>query len=180
MANIQYYHPSKNGNGFACSFSQGKDGTIYATLLKQSTWDAQNQIGTFKESRNDSNKNVNIKLGQIEVGAILDCLDRNRGFSAPHDSEKQIKSIQFIPWFSKPIEENEKPIQRGFSFSITVTEKNTENSKNSYFIGLNLAEGRLLREFLIFALQQSFKNEVVLPEKDLPIPSSTSVEKDIF
>lgn len=153
---VHVYHPNKSNTGFACSFSQAPDGTIYATLLKQSTWDSENQIGTFKDSKNDPNKNVNIKLGAVEVAAMLDCLDRNRGFSAPHDSDKQIKSISFTPWFNK-VDEGEKPTQRGFSFSISVKNKEGDTTPISFFIGLTLPEGRLLREYLIFTLQQNFR-----------------------
>lgn len=153
MPNLHIYKPNKNNTGHACSFSQSdKDGTIFATLIKQSGWDTTNQIGTFKDSRNDPMKNVNIKLGQVEVAAILDCLDRSRAFSTMHDSDKSIKSIKFEPWMSK----EEKPLQKGFSFSITTTDKQDSTSKNSLYIGLSFAEGRLVREFLMFALQKSF------------------------
>jgi hypothetical protein len=154
---IHIYKPNKNNTGHACSFSQSdKDGTIFATLIKQSGWDTTNQIGTFKDSRNDPTKNVNIKLGQVEVAAILDCLDRSRAFSTMHDSDKSIKSIKFEPWMSK----EEKPVQKGFSFSITTTDKQDSTSKNSLYIGLSFAEGRLAREFLMFALQKSFNGIV--------------------
>jgi len=154
---IHIYKPNKNNTGHACSFSQSdKDGTIFATLIKQSGWDTTNQIGTFKDSRNDPTKNVNIKLGQVEVAAILDCLDRSRAFSTMHDSDKSIKSIKFEPWMSK----EEKPVQKGFSFSITTTDKQDSTSKNSLYIGLSFAEGRLVREFLMFALQKSFNGIV--------------------
>jgi len=153
---IQLYHPNKNNTGFACSFSQSdKDNTIFATLLKQAGWNAQQGIGTFKESRNDPKKNVNIKLETVEATAILDCIDRGRAFSTMHDGEKQIKCIQFSPWMNK-VAEGEKPTQRGFSFSISVTDKDDSTTKNSFYIGLTFAEARLIREFLVFALAKSF------------------------
>jgi len=160
MSQLAIYHPNKNNTGFACSFSQSeKDNTIYATLIKQSSWDHANQVGTFKDSKNDPSKNVNIKLGQTEVAAILDCLDRNRPFSTMHDGEKQIKSIQFSPWMNKA-PEGEKPSQKGFSFSITVSDKDDSTSKNGLYIGLTFSEGRLVREFLINALHKSFEKEI--------------------
>ena len=163
---LAIYHPNKNNTGFACSFSQSdKDNTIFATLIKQSTWDAQNHIGGFKESRNDPNKNVSIKLGQVEVAAFLDCLDRNREFSTMHDGDKQIKSIKISPWMNK-VPEGEKPTQRGFSFSITVTDKEDSSAKNSLYIGLTFPEGRLIREYLISALSKSFIKESRNPNQD--------------
>jgi hypothetical protein len=153
---IQLYHPNKNNTGFACSFSQSdKDNTIFATLLKQSGWNSQLGVGTFKESKNDPKKNVNIKLESVEVAAILDCIDRGRAFTTMHDGEKQKKSIQFSPWMNK-VAEGEKPTQRGYSFSITVTDKDDSTTKNSFYIGLTFPEARLVREFLIFALGKTF------------------------
>lgn len=153
---IQIYKPNKNNTGHACSFSQSdKDKAIFATILKQAGWNTKQSIGTFKDSRNDPNKNINIKLEPVEVGAILDCIDRNRAFSTVHDNDKQLKTISFSPWMNK-VAEGEKSTQRGFSFSISSMSKEDTTQKNSFYIGLTFAEARLIREFLIFALQKSF------------------------
>lgn len=154
---IHIYHPNKNNSGFACSFSQsGKDGTIFATLIKQSGWNAETQVGTFKDSKNDPTKNINVKLGQVEVAAILDCLDRSRPFSTVHDSDKSLKAIKFEPWLDR----NNNNTPRGYSFSMTLTDKENPSAKVSLYIGLTFPEGRLIREYLMFALQNSFNNEV--------------------
>ena len=163
---VHLYKPNKNNSGHACSFSQSeKDGVIYASLIKQSGWDAQKQIGTFRASKNDPTKNVNIKLAQVEVAAILDCLDRNRGYSAFHDADKVTKVIRFEPWMNKLSEESvkakEKPVQKGYSFSITITNKEDSTApKNSFYVGLSFAEGRLIREYLMFVLNKSFFTDV--------------------
>jgi len=159
---IHIYHPNKNNTGFACSFSQSdKDGTIFATLIKQAGWDAEKSVGSFKDSRNDPTKHVNIKLGQVEVAAILDCLDRNRPFSTVHDSDKSIKTIKFEPWMNKSNDDVSKPTQRGFSFSISIADKQDSTSKNSLYLGITFPEGRLIREYLIFALQSQFTRGAV-------------------
>jgi hypothetical protein len=169
MSNLHIYHPNKNNTGFAASFSQSdKDGTIFASIIKQSGWNTEKSIGTFSGNKNDPTKNTNIKLGQVEAAAILDCLDRNRAFSVVHDSDKYMKSIKFEPWMNKLSEESikagEKPVCKGYSFSITITDKQDSTSKNSFYIGLNFAEGRLIREYLIFALSKSFEAGVVALE----------------
>lgn len=162
---IHIYHPNKNNTGFACAFSQSdKDGTIFSTIIKQSSWDGEKQVGAFKESRNDPTKNVSIKLSQVEVASILDCLERNRPFSTVHDSEKTLKTIQFVPWMNKPATPNEKPTQRGFSFSIAIADKQDSTSKNSLYIGITFPEGRLIREFLVHALQTQFSKAAVVSD----------------
>ena len=154
---IHIYHPNKNNTGFACAFSQSdKDGTIFASILKQSGWDSEKSTGSFKDSKNDPTKNVNIKLGQVEVAAILDCIERNRPFSTVHDTDKSLKTIKFEPWMNKPMNATDKPTQRGYSFSITSADKQDSTTKNSLYIGITFPEGRLIREFLVFALQSQF------------------------
>lgn len=169
---VHIYHPNKNSTGFACSFSQSpKDSTIFASIIKQSGWDAQEQVGTFKASKNDPTKNVNIKLGEVEVAAILDCLDRNRGFSTVHDGDKTMKSIRFEPWMERlseeSIKEGKKPAQRGYSFSITFSHKDDSTTKTSFYIGLNYAEGRLVREYLMFVLHGSFASGPAVNENSV-------------
>jgi hypothetical protein len=156
-SNIHVYHPSKSGKGFASSFSYSeKDNNVYATLLKQSGWNDETQTGTFKASVEDPNGRVNIKLGQIEISAILDCIDRNRPFSTFHDSDLTPKQIGFTPWMDKA--DPSKPIVKGYSFSITVSNKQDTSFKNSFYIGFNFAEARLIREFLINCLSKQFNS----------------------
>lgn len=148
---IHLYHPNKAIKGFACSFwFSDRNDAVFATLIKQSGWDEKNQNGTFKESLNDPNRKVSIKLSYVEVSAILDCIERNRPFTTFHDSEEAPKSINFIPWLNA-----DKTI-KGYSFSITVGNKQDSTFKNSFYIGLTFAEARYIREFLIFCLNAHF------------------------
>jgi|WetSurMetagenome_2_1015567.scaffolds.fasta_scaffold139285_2 hypothetical protein len=146
---IHIYHPSKSLNGSACSFWIGNEGSLFATILKQSGWDNETRTGTFKASVSDATKKVNIKLSEIEVCSILDCIDRGRSFSTYHDNDDSPKSITFSPWLT-----GEPKSQKGFSFSITLN-----NSKNSFYIGLTFAEARYVREFLMHFLQTAFSNK---------------------
>ncbi len=159
MTNLPFYHPSSRGNGFAASFRTSFEGDcIFATLIKQSGWDSENKIGSFKASRDDVNANVTIKLNLLEISAILDCIERGRAFNTFHDSVSP-KTIQFVPWFSKTSEEGQKPEQRGFSFSITVGSKEDGSFKNPLYIGFNFAEARLIREFLVNSLNACFDKD---------------------
>lgn len=149
---VHVYHPNKSIKGFACSFwySQ-RDDSIYARLVKQSGWDAKNDNGTFKESLNDPERNVTIKLSAIEAGAILDCIERSRPFSSFHQHEEKPKSIKFEPWMA-----DDK--QKGYSFSVSVSKTQDSTYKNSFYIGLTFAEGRIIREALIYFIHTQFDN----------------------
>lgn len=158
---VQIYHPTKTVKGFACSFWQSHQFDLFATLMKQSGWDEANQNGTFKGSLEDPTKRVNIKLSQIEAAGILNCLDRNRPFSSFHTNDKgdAPKQINFAPWMYTPVSDDDgpkaAPIQKGYSFSITIGNKN-DPQKNSFYIGLSYDEGRLIREYIMWHLATSF------------------------
>ena len=155
---ISLYHPNKSNTGSACSFSQNaKDGTIWAALVKQDTWDAEKRIGSFLGSRGNPEKHINIKLGVAEVGAILDALDRFRPFSTVHVTDKDTKSINFSLWLSKPDKPEDQPVPKGYSFVITLTNKEDTTKKTPFYIALTFGEGRLIREFLIYSLQKAFE-----------------------
>jgi hypothetical protein len=169
---ISFFHPTSKNTGYACSFSQNsKDGTIFAALLKQDSWDTAKHIGGFLGSRGNPDKHVNIKLNATEVSAILDSIDRYRIFSTVHTSDKDTKSINFGLWLSKPDpnKPDEKPQPKGYSFSITLTDKEDSTRKISWYIGLTFAESRLIREFLIYALNRMFEiNEANFLTPDAP------------
>ena len=157
---ISLFHPNKSNTGSACSFSQNtKDGTIFAAIIKQDTWDDSKHVGGFVGSRGNSDKHINIKFSPTEVGAILDAIDRFRLFSTVHVDDKSNKSINFGLWLTKldPTKPDEKQQAKGYSFSITLTDKEDSTKKISFYIGLTFAEARLIREFLAFSLQRSFQ-----------------------
>jgi len=179
---IQIYHPRKDVKGFACSFWQSRrDGAFMATILKQSGWDEARQNGVFGDSRKDPMKNVTIKLGQVEVAGILDCIERNRPFSTFHDSDQKPKRITFVPWNTA----GDNPVQQGYSFTVSVSDKQDASYKNSFYIGLKFAEARLIREYLIFLLHKSFEQDIQVvsdeqtseeqPSKPLPEPTKKNI-----
>ena len=152
MSQIQIYKPNASVKGFAASFRYSTDkDCVFAQLIRQSTWNDEQKLGGFKESMTDPTKKTTAALGFTEIGAILDCIERNRPFKTYHDSDKEAKSISFTPWMDK----NTPPTHLGFSFAITVKGKNGEPD-NAFYIGLTFPEARELREFLVWALHQHF------------------------
>ena len=183
---IHFYHPNKRVSGFAASFwYSDRDDAVFATILKQSGWDENSQNGTFKASVNDPNKKVNVKLSFTEVAGILDCIERNRSFSQYHDSDEKPKQIGFSAWMSKPFSDmdgKEVPAkQSGFSFTVTVLDKQDKTQKNAFFIGLTFAEARELREFLIYIMHEHFyitRNRSKQNTTKSIIPAETETRED--
>ncbi len=168
---------------------KNKEDCVFAQFIKQSTWDEARHIGGFKESMEDPTKKVTVKLEFVELGAILDCLDRNRPFKTFHDDGKGGKSITFGPWMDTPTASLDDkpasaPVLKGYSFGVTINNKEDSTNPNKFFIGLTLAEGRYIREFLIWAMQQHFQkttyqNHLKAPATksaaELPKPSEGSL-----
>jgi hypothetical protein len=170
---IHFYHPNKVSTGFAASFwFSDRDDTIFATILKQAGWDEKTQNGIFKDSMNDPLKRVNIKLGYVEIAAILDCIERSRPFATFHDNEESPKQISFSPWLDK-----QTKAPKGFSFSITVANKQDSTFKNSFYIGLTFAEARLVREFMVFCLHTHFQR-LKSPQRPSPPEAPKVVDQE--
>ncbi len=171
MSQISIYKPNSKNSGFAASFQyqandkRGED-CLFAQLIKQHSWNPEKHIGSFRESMEDPTKKVSIKLEFAEIGAILDCLDRNRPFKTVHDDQKGgTKSIVFSTWMSA----DEVPVLKGYSFGVTINNKENSADSNKFFIGISIAEGRYLREFLIWVLNSHFDKELAnRPTYDKP------------
>jgi hypothetical protein len=153
---ISFYRPNRANKGFACSFNySAKDDCLFGQILKQSGWDDAKKIGSFAASRKDPSKNTTIKIEWVEVGAILDCIERGREFKSFHDGDRQTKAIAFTPWMAQPMD-GKPAAQKGYSFSVSVGDKEDSTTKNAFYIGFNFWEAREVREFLIYAMHKHF------------------------
>ena len=150
---ISFYKPNSKNTGTACSFTVNpKDASIWSSLIKQANWNESKKIGSFSENQNNPNKSVKIKFSLTEAAGILDAIDRNTEFSAYHTSEKQSTQIKFAPY----IKDNK---QVGYSYMVSKTSKENSENKQSYLIGFYFNEGRLLKEFLNYALSSVFESQ---------------------
>jgi hypothetical protein len=148
---ISYYKPNSKNTGTACGFSVNpKDQSIWSSLIKQSSWNENKKIGSFLENQNNPNKSVKIKFSLNEAAGLLDALERNVEFSAYHSSEKQSTQIKLAPYIK-----DDKQV--GFSYIVNKSDKQNSDNKQSYLIGFYFNEGRLLKEFLSYALNSIFE-----------------------
>lgn len=152
---ISFYKPNSKNTGTACSFSvNSKDGSVWSSLIKQSSWNEGTKTGSFSDNRDNPQKSARIKFSQTEVAGLLECLDKNTEFSAYHSSEKQITKIKFAPYIK-----DDKQV--GFSYSVQKENKDNIENKQSYLLGFYFAEARLLKEFLQFGLNSIFHQQEV-------------------
>ena len=151
---IPFYKPNPKVTGNACSFFLTADGSIMASMIKQDAWNSAKKTGSFSKNKGVPSKSVMTKLSRIEVAGIIDAIEKNREWTAYHQSQKQVVQMKFCPYLR---EGN----QVGFSFSINKQDREDSTNKSSYIIGLYFPEGRLLKHDLEIFLDKTAK---VMPQ----------------
>jgi hypothetical protein len=152
---ISFYKPNSKNTGTACSFSVNtKDGSLWSSLIKQSSWNEGAKIGSFSENRDNPQKSAKIKFSMTEAAGLLETLDKNVEFSAYHSSDKQVTKIKFVPYMR-----DDKQV--GFSYSVLKENKENIENKQSFLLGLYFNEARLLKEFLTHSLHSIFKSQEI-------------------
>jgi len=145
--NLQFYKPNAKGTGTACSFWRDeRDNSFWASMIRQDSATTK----TFGKNKDNPKKNVKTKFQAVEVGGIIDAIERNAEYKGYHKSKNQELSFFFKP-YSKQGE------QLGFSFSINRTDIEDTTDKQSYLIGFYYPEATLLKNYLQTILQDSFR-----------------------
>lgn len=158
---ISFYKPNSKNTGTACSFSvNSKDGNVWSSLIKQSSWNEGTKTGSFSDNKDNPQKSARIKFSQTEVAGLLETLDKNIEFSAYHSSDKQVTKIKFAPYIK-----DDKQV--GFSYSVQKENKDNIENKQSYLIGFYFSEARLLKEFLLYSLRDIFESQKIETIKKL-------------
>jgi len=179
---MEFYKPNAKNTGSACSFwLSHKDNRFYACLIKQDSWNAAKRTGSFSQNTNNPQKKVIIKFSNSEIAGILDSIDNKRSFTGYHDgaSTQFSTSFKFEPYMRDGV-------QVGSSFMITKSSKEDSSNKNSFVIGLNFGESRLLKENLVYLLNKSFENDAKnfasksKNTEELPSPESQPKETDLI
>jgi hypothetical protein len=152
---ISFYKPNSKNTGTACSFSvNSKEGSIWSSLIKQSSWNEGTKTGSFSANKDNPQKSAKIKFSITEAAGLLETLDKNIEFSAYHSSDKQITKIKLSPYIK-----DDKQV--GFSYSVNKESKENIENKQSFLLGFYFSEARLLKEFLAHSLQSIFRTQEV-------------------
>lgn len=154
MTMIQFYKPNPRNSGSACSFYKTRDGAIMFSIIKQASWDDSKKTGSFQKNKTDPKGNVKVKLSLAEVAGILESIDKDSEFKEFHNSANQTTQIRFAPYLDKNTNE-----RKGFSLSVSKQTKDSQD-KLSFVIGLTFKEARLLREYLVYIIHDSFANPI--------------------
>jgi hypothetical protein len=100
--NLSLYKPNSKNSGCAFNFSVGlgKKGlpALYTSAILQYSWDPKSKTANFSNNREDSDKNINVKFNEWEVGAIISAFDNRYEYSTYHTFDENSTSIKFTPW----------------------------------------------------------------------------------
>ena len=151
---IQFYKPNPRLTGSACSFWMNSDNTIMSSMIKQDSWDDKRKVGSFAANKDNPKGRVIVKLSPSEIGGIIDSLESNREFSTYHSSAKQTLQLKFCPYLDKQTSN-----QKGFSFAVNKQDKEDSTNKVGFIIGFTFAEGRYLKEYLVYLLSKFFASD---------------------
>jgi len=150
---LQFYKPNAKCTGSSCTFTfKHEDKAMFASLMKQHSWDSNKRRGSFAGNKNNPKAQVSVKFSMTESAGIMDCIERNKSMSAYHSNAKQVTKINFSPYIPKG-----KGEQLGFTLSVNKEAKEDSTDTATFLIGFNFHEARLLKEYISYHLGECFK-----------------------
>ena len=147
---ISIYKPNRKNEGCACSFSLGRDGDVFINAVQQFSRDAAQNTGSFKENAQNKDKSIAVKLGQFELGGIIHAITNWQAWKAFHKYEDNSTSIAITPWEKNDADKNNGVATKAYGLKIT------RNSADVYKLPIELGEAELIKQFLIFCLNEKF------------------------
>jgi hypothetical protein len=142
---IQFYKANPKVTGTACSFSVNpKDKSVYASLIKQKSWDDKSKTGRF-----DADNKCITKLNTMELGALVNAIDTKTDWSAYHGTQTRATKMNFAPYSQGGNE--------GFNFRVTADSKEDSEKKATYSMGFRYGEAEALKQYFVFSMQAIFQ-----------------------
>tara|TARA_R110001583_G_scaffold86596_1_gene226183 strand:- start:4725 stop:5213 length:489 start_codon:yes stop_codon:yes gene_type:complete len=140
---------------------KSKDPVVYVNAIQQHSWDNNKKIGSFSENRNNPDKNLTIKLNEVECGEFISAFENRLDYSSYHNFDDNKTSIKVSPWDKK----------RKVSFKNPETQKYEDkfvtvpafglslirNGNQVYKIPLDPGEVTMLKVFLTLSLTKLYE-----------------------
>ena len=142
---IQFYKANPKVTGTACSFSVNpKDKSVYASLIKQKSWDDKSKTGRF-----DADNKCITKLNIMELGALVNAIDTKTDWSAYHGTQTRATKMNFAPYSQGGNE--------GFNFRVTADSKEDSEKKATFSMGFRYGEAEALKQYFLFSMNAVFQ-----------------------
>ena len=145
---IQFYKANPKVTGTACSFSVNpKDKSVYASLIKQKSWDDKSKTGRF-----DADNKCITKLNIMELGALVNAIDTKTDWSAYHGTQTRATKMNFAPYSQGGNE--------GFNFRVTADSKEDSENKATFSMGFRYGEAEALKQYFLFSMKAVFQSSL--------------------
>jgi len=145
---IQFYKANAKVTGTACSFSVNpKDKSVYASLIKQKSWDANSKTGRF-----DTENKCITKLNVMELGAIINAIETKTDWSAYHGTQTRATKMNFSPYSQGD--------NHGYNFRVTADSKEDSENKATFSMGFRYGEAEALKQYFVFSMHSIFNNSL--------------------
>tara|TARA_Y100000310_G_C20653218_1_gene800630 strand:+ start:165 stop:713 length:549 start_codon:yes stop_codon:yes gene_type:complete len=145
---IQFYKANPKVTGTACSFSVNpKDKSVFASLIKQKSWDDKSKTGRF-----DADSKCTIKLNLMELGAIINAIETKSDWSAYHGTQTRATKMNFSPYSQGD--------NHGFNFRVTADSKEDSENKATYSMGFRYGEAEALKQYFIFSMHSIYQTSL--------------------
>tara|TARA_R110000751_G_scaffold260477_5_gene359843 strand:+ start:507 stop:1052 length:546 start_codon:yes stop_codon:yes gene_type:complete len=142
---IQFYKANAKVSGTACSFSVNpKDKSVYASLIKQKSWDDKTKTGRF-----DADNKCITKLSTMELGALINAIETKTDWSAYHGTQTRATKMNFSPYSQGGNE--------GYNFRVTADSKEDSENKSTFSMGFRYGEAEVLKRYFIFSMSAIFQ-----------------------
>lgn len=168
---LQVYKANSKNTGSAAEFNIGFQRDkfsnfrpeFYVKLIKQSSWDDSNKVGSFKGNVGDKEKSVTTKFNIFELGGILEAFKQRTPWSNFHTFKDDKTTFLLTPWdktttvklkTSGSWKDETIPV-RAFGFSVT-------RNKNYFSIPLEPGEVQALIQLINYFFKVYFDNEAKL------------------
>jgi len=143
----EFYKPTPKVSGFACNWeltSTGDSAGVYLNFRKQTAWDTTKKVGSFKNGAQ-----AKIKFNKIEVGKLIDAMNRDVECKLFHSSAAGTSGITFKPY-------SRGDTRIGYSLSVT-NKKKGESSSQMFGMWFDFGEAELLKNFFGNCLDRFFQ-----------------------
>jgi hypothetical protein len=179
MQKLQFYRANKTNTGIAVSFNFGLNKAktsidLYASGVKQATWNESTSSGTFGANSNDPTKTFNMKFSEFEAGGIIAALE-SKGltpFSGYHSSPAGVTTASVRPHVPAKVKKGNDWVENTAKVAtgVSLTLKKDGDNGISFPLVLTYGEATTLAIYLRTGLSEKFLTNLAPANNPAPAP----------
>ena len=154
------YKPNKSNTGSACQLNiKADESCLFIQISKQIEW--KDGKGVFKGAQR-----LVSKCSIWEIGAILNCLEKNVDYSTVHQTKESQTQVKFGRYFKYDYEKKVYTTEQlGYSFSLG---RKKGETTEWFKIGINFGEAEVLKSYLRWGLSTIYTEQYLHRNDEKP------------